>query len=142
MCSSLYVSIYCVCGRVWSQILVEGIVSSEVGIIRGCAPMDMMLRTEIISSRRTSNALNHKAISLATCCIFKMKQTYESSHHNYDKLWIQCWSMEICLSDDRIWMWAIYSIVYLGRSHIGLFICWVLFFCFSTWGFVLVDYES
>lgn len=74
------------CGRVWSQTLVEGIVSSEVGIIRGCAPMDMMLRTEIRSSRRTSNALNRKAISLATCCIFKMKQTYESSHHNYDKL--------------------------------------------------------
>lgn len=47
------------CGRAWSQMLAEGIVPSEVGIICSCAPVDMMLRAEIRSPRRALNALNH-----------------------------------------------------------------------------------
>lgn len=43
----------------WDIDTIEGIVSSEAGVTGDWVPLDMMLGTEIKSSRRKSSAIKH-----------------------------------------------------------------------------------
>lgn len=58
---TVYVSVYHVlCEYVgWDMDTIEGIVSSEAGVTGDWVPLDMMLGTEIKSSRRESSAIKH-----------------------------------------------------------------------------------